>query len=63
MRDALLRSMPRRAVQAFEEMLRRTEPAIPGKVESARREIMDIVRRLADDGDIELRLVAEEALR
>lgn len=62
-RDALLRSMPRRAVQAFEEMLRRAEPALPSKVESARREIMDIIRRLADDGDIELRLVAEEALR
>ncbi|HGL4260750.1 flagellar motor switch protein FliG [Burkholderia dolosa] len=61
--DALLRSMPRRAVQAFEDMLHRTEPAPASKVEAARREIMDIVRGLADDGDIELRLVAEEVLR
>ena len=62
-RDALLRSMPRRSVQAFEEMLRRTGPAPASKVEAARREIMDVIRELAEEGDIELQLVAEEVLR
>lgn len=62
-RDTLLRSMPRRSVQAFEEMLRRTGPAPASKVEAARREIMDTIRELADEGEIELQLVAEDVLK
>ncbi|WP_244130372.1 FliG C-terminal domain-containing protein [Burkholderia sp. BCC0044] len=62
-RDALLRSMPRRAAQAFEDMLRRAGPAPASKVEAARREIMDVIRVLAVDGEIDLQLVVEDVLR
>ncbi|CAJ0819455.1 Flagellar motor switch protein FliG [Ralstonia flaminis] len=62
-REALMRAMPRRSVQAFEEMLRRTGPAPASRVEAARREIMAQVKELADEGDIELQLVAEDVIR
>ncbi|WP_414451051.1 FliG C-terminal domain-containing protein [Burkholderia sp. 22PA0099] len=59
--DALLHSMPRRSVQAFEEMLKRTGPVPASRVAQARRDIMARVKELSDDGDIELQLVAEDA--
>ncbi len=59
---ALMRAMPRRAVQAFEEMLRRTPPAPMSRVEQARREIMERVKELAEGGELELQLVAEEVV-
>jgi len=62
-REALVRAMPRRAVQAFEEALRQTPPVPASRIESARREIMEQVKELADAGDIDLQLVAEDVVR
>jgi len=60
--DTLMRSMPQRQVQAFEEMVRRT-PAVPmSRVEDARREIMDQLRELANEGEINLQLLAEDVV-
>jgi flagellar motor switch protein FliG len=59
-RDALMRAMPRRAVDAFTDMLNRTGPAPLSRVDQARRDIMARVKEMADDGDIELQLVAED---
>lgn len=60
--ETLLRSMPRRQVQAFEDMRRRVSPTPVSRVEQARREIMEQVRELADAGEIELQLVAEDVM-
>ncbi|KVO87723.1 flagellar motor switch protein G [Burkholderia ubonensis] len=62
LRDALMRSMPRRSVAAFEDMLGRVGPASVSRVDAARRNIMAQVRALAEDGEIELQLVAEGAI-
>ncbi|GAB2592607.1 flagellar motor switch protein FliG [Dyella jejuensis] len=60
--ETLMRSMPQRQVQSFEEMLRRT-PAMPlSRVEEARRDIMDQLRELAGEGEITLQLVAEDVV-
>jgi flagellar motor switch protein FliG len=60
--EALVRAMPSRQVQAFEEMLRRT-PAMPlSRVEEARREIMAQLRELAAEGEITLQLLAEDVV-
>jgi flagellar motor switch protein FliG len=60
--ETLLRSMPRRQVQAFEDMLRRVAPTPLSRIEESRREIMEQVRELAQAGEIELQLVAEDVV-
>jgi len=62
LRDALLRSMPRRSVAAFEDLLSRTGPVALSRVDAARRVIMEQVRSLAAGGEIDLQLVAEEVI-
>ncbi|WJF90773.1 FliG C-terminal domain-containing protein [Paraburkholderia bonniea] len=59
---ALMRAMPRRSVMAFEEMLRRSPPVPMSRVEQARREVMERVKELAENGEVELQLVAEEVV-
>jgi flagellar motor switch protein FliG len=63
LREALSRSMPRRQVQAFEDMLRRTGPLPMSRIDQARREVMEQVRDLADSGEIELQLFTEEVIQ
>ncbi|WKB54115.1 flagellar motor switch protein FliG [Eleftheria terrae] len=58
-RDAVLRSMPRRQAQAFEDTMRRAGPVPLSRVEQARQEIMATVKTLADGGEIEVQLFAE----
>ena len=58
-RDAILRSMPRRQAQGFEDLLRRAGPVTISRVEQARQEIMAQVKALADAGEIEIQLFAE----
>lgn len=47
---------------AFEEMLRRSPPVPMSRVEQARREVMERVKELAENGEVELQLVAEEVV-
>lgn len=58
-RDAILRSMPRRQAQSFEDLLRRAGPVPLSRVEQARQDIMAQVKALADAGEIEIQLFAE----
>ncbi|MBB6562552.1 flagellar motor switch protein FliG [Acidovorax soli] len=58
-RDAILRAMPRRQAQSFEDLLRRAGPMPLSRVEQTRREIMAQVKALADAGEIQIQLFAE----
>jgi flagellar motor switch protein FliG len=58
-RDAILRSMPRRQAQSFEDLLRRAGPMPISRVEQSRQEIMAQVKALADSGEIEIQLFSE----
>jgi flagellar motor switch protein FliG len=60
--EALVRVMPKRQVQAFEEMLART-PSMPlSRIEEVRREIMAQLREMAAEGEITLQLLAEDVV-
>lgn len=58
-RNAILRAMPRRQAQGFEDLLRRAGPVPISRVEQSRREIMAQVKLLADAGEIQIQLFAE----
>ena len=58
-RDAILRSMPRRQAQGFEDVMRRSGPVPISRVEQTRQQIMAQVKTLADAGEIEVQLFAE----
>lgn len=58
-RDAILRAMPRRQAQSFEDLLRRAGPMPISRVEQARQEIMAQVKALVDAGEIQIQLFAE----
>lgn len=58
-RDAVLKTMPKRQAQAFEDMMRRAGPIPMSRIESTRQEIMATVKALADVGEIEIQLFAE----
>lgn len=59
LRDAVLRVMPRRQAQTFEDMIRRTGPVPRSRIDQMRQEIMAQVKALADQGEIELQLFEE----
>lgn len=61
-REAILRSMPKRQAQGFEDLLRRAGPVAISRVEQARKDIMAQVKALADAGEIEIQLFAEATL-
>jgi flagellar motor switch protein FliG len=61
-RDSIIRAMPRRQAQSFEETMRRSGPVSRSRVEQARNEIMAQVKTLADAGEIEVQLFAEAVL-
>jgi flagellar motor switch protein FliG len=58
-RDAVLKTMPKRQAQSFEDMMRRSGPMPLSRIEQTRREIMATVKGLADAGEIEIQLFAE----
>ncbi|WP_038491180.1 flagellar motor switch protein FliG [Janthinobacterium agaricidamnosum] len=58
-RDAILKTMPRRQAQSFEDMMRRSGPVPLSRIEQTRQEIMATVKGLADAGEIEVQLFAE----
>ncbi|MBA5688814.1 flagellar motor switch protein FliG [Rugamonas apoptosis] len=58
-RDAVLKTMPKRQAQAFEDMMRRAGPIPMSRIEQTRQEIMATVKALADAGEIEIQLFAE----
>jgi flagellar motor switch protein FliG len=59
LREAILRVMPRRQAQAFEDMIRRSGPAPRSRIDQARNEIMALVKGLADRGEIDVQLFDE----
>lgn len=61
-RDALLAAMPRRQAQSFEDLMRRGGPMPLSRVEQARAEIMAQVKALADAGEIQVQLFAEDVV-
>ncbi|HAT33674.1 MAG TPA: flagellar motor switch protein FliG [Janthinobacterium sp.] len=58
-RLAIMKTMPRRQAQSFEDMMRRSGPVPLSRIEQTRREIMATVKGLADAGEIEIQLFAE----
>lgn len=58
-RDAILKTMPRRQAQSFEDMMRRSGPVPMSRIEQTRKEIMATVKGLADAGEVEIQLFAE----
>jgi flagellar motor switch protein FliG len=58
-RDAVLKTMPKRQAQAFEDMMRRAGPVPMSRIEATRKEIMATVKALADAGEVEVQLFAE----
>jgi flagellar motor switch protein FliG len=58
-RDAVLRTMPKRQAQAFEDTMRRAGPVPKSRIDAARSEIMATVKALADSGEVEVQLFAE----
>lgn len=58
-RDAVLQAMPRRQAQSFEDIMRRSGPVPISRVEQTRQEIMEQVKALVDEGEIEIQLFAE----
>ena len=61
-RDAVLKTMPRRQAQSFEDMMRRSGPVPMSRIEQTRQEIMATVKGLADAGEIEVQLFAEAVI-
>ncbi|HSI56506.1 MAG TPA: FliG C-terminal domain-containing protein [Ideonella sp.] len=58
-REAIMRSMPRRQAQSFEDTMRRSGPVPISRVEQTRKEIMAQVKALVDAGEIDIQLFAE----
>lgn len=58
-RKAVLGAMPRRQAQSFEDQMRRSGPVPLSRVEESRREIMELVKAMADAGELEIQLFAE----
>jgi len=58
-RDAVLQAMPRRQAQTLNDMMRRAGPVPISRIEQTRQEIMDVVRALAEAGEVEIQLFAE----
>lgn len=58
-RETVLRAMPRRQAQSFEDLMRRSGPIPRSRVELVREEIMAQVKALAEAGEIEVQLFAE----
>ena len=61
-RDAILKTMPKRQAQAFEDMMRRAGPVPMSRIEQTRQEIMATVKALADAGEVEIQLFAEQVV-
>lgn len=61
-RDAVLKTMPKRQAQAFEDMMKRAGPIPMSRIEQTRQEIMASVKALADAGEIEIQLFAETVI-
>jgi flagellar motor switch protein FliG len=61
-RDAILKTMPKRQAQAFEDMMRRAGPMPMSRIEQTRQEIMNTVKALADNGEVEIQLFAEQVV-
>ncbi len=61
-RDAVLKTMPKRQAQAFEDMMRRAGPVPMSRIEATRQEIMATVKALADAGEVEVQLFAETVI-
>jgi len=59
LREAVLRVMPRRQAQTFQDMIRRAGPVPRSRIDQTRQEIMARAKAMADEGEIEMQLFAE----
>jgi flagellar motor switch protein FliG len=62
LRAVILRSMPRRQAQTFEDVIRRSGPVPRSRIEQTRQDIMAQVKALADAGEIEVQLFEEAVI-
>ncbi|KFZ38172.1 flagellar motor switch protein G [Shewanella mangrovi] len=60
--SAMLSSLPKRLAQVYQQQLNNLAPQPVRKVEAARFEIMQLIRRMMADGAIDYRLYAEEVM-
>jgi flagellar motor switch protein FliG len=58
-REAIMKTMPKRQAQAFEDMMRRAGPVPMSRIDQSRQEIMATVKALADAEEVEIQLFAE----
>jgi len=58
-REAIMKTMPKRQAQAFEDMMRRAGPVPMSRIDQTRQEIMATVKALADAEEVEIQLFAE----
>jgi flagellar motor switch protein FliG len=58
-RDAIMKVMPRRQAQSFEDLIRRSGPVPRSRADQARSEVMAQVKALVDAGEIQVQLFAE----
>jgi flagellar motor switch protein FliG len=58
-RDAIMKVMPRRQAQSFEDLIRRSGPVPRSRADQARSEVMALVKALVDAGEIQVQLFAE----
>jgi len=58
-REAVMKTMPKRQAQAFEDMMRRAGPVPMSRIDQTRQEIMATVKALADAEEVEIQLFAE----
>jgi flagellar motor switch protein FliG len=61
-RDAIIQTMPRRQAQNFEGQMRRLGPVPKSRIEEVRGEIMELVKEMAANGEIDLQLFPEEVV-
>ncbi|WNJ78456.1 flagellar motor switch protein FliG [Cedecea neteri] len=62
LRQAICNVMPKRQVQLLQSTTSRLGPVPVSRIEQVRKEIMGTVRQLAEDGEIQVQLFAEQTL-
>ncbi|MGL4858942.1 MAG: flagellar motor switch protein FliG [Enterobacteriaceae bacterium] len=62
LRQAIYNVLPRRQAQLLQSMTNRLGPVPVSRIEQVRKEIMTLVRELAEEGDIQVQLFTEQTL-
>ena len=62
LRQAIFNVMPKRQVTLLQSMTSRLGPVPVSRIEQVRKEIMQVVRQLAEEGEIQVQLFAEQTM-